>query len=90
MTRAQAEATAGTATLTTADRETSTYDLVTSDGTVIGHVAPGYRAGRRTGWHGWAADMAAPGGAGRYRTRDEASTAAAAQWVRLATAPARR
>ncbi|MEW1725171.1 hypothetical protein [Streptomyces sp. NPDC093109] len=83
------EFTAG-ARLVSRDRETHSYDLITGDGTVIGHVEPSYKAGRRSGWTGWAAGVGRASGQQARSTRDEAGVDALGQWIRIVTAKPRR
>lgn len=84
------EFTAG-AHLVSRDRETHHYEVVASDGTVIGHVQPSYKAGRRNGWNGWAAGSIRSSTLRTHPTRDQAGADALGQWIRTATTkPGRR
>lgn len=83
------EFTAG-AHMVSRDRETHHYEVVTSDGTVVGHVEPSYKAGRRYGWNGWAEGSVRSSTLRTHATRDEAGADALGQWIRTATAKPRR
>ncbi|MCZ4086546.1 hypothetical protein [Streptomyces antarcticus] len=83
------EFTAG-AHLVSRDRETHHYEVVTSDGTVVGHVKPHYKAGRRHGWNGWAAGSYQSSFMQAHSTRDQAGADALGQWIRIVTAKPRR
>lgn len=83
------EFTAG-AHLVSRDRETHRYEVVTSDGTVVGHVQPSYKAGRRHGWNGWAAGSFRSSSLQAHSTRDQAGADALGQWIRIVTAKPRR
>ncbi|MFZ3467475.1 hypothetical protein ACODT3_39800 [Streptomyces sp. 4.24] len=76
--------------LVSRDRETHYYEVVTSDGTVVGHVKPGYKAGRRHGWNGWAAGSFRSSSLQTHSTRDQAAVDALGQWIRIVTAKPRR
>jgi hypothetical protein len=89
LTQAQAMATTRGARLVLKDPEDRVYDVVAADSTVIGHVEPCYRAGRRSGWQGWAAGMTRSSAGPRQSTRQQAAANAAHQWVRITTAPPR-
>lgn len=72
------------------DRETRQYDVVTGDGTVLGHVEPAYKAGRRSGWNGWAAGHVRSSTLSVHSTWDQAGAEALRQWILFATAKPRR
>ncbi|AXE28289.1 hypothetical protein C0216_33075 (plasmid) [Streptomyces globosus] len=71
------------------DRETRHYEVVTESGTVLGHVEPAYKAGRRSGWNGWAAGSIHSSTLPAHPTRDQAAAEALRQWIALATAKPR-
>ncbi|MER6318848.1 hypothetical protein ABT237_34585 [Streptomyces sp. NPDC001581] len=67
------------------DRETRHYEVVTESGTVLGHVEPAYKAGRRSGWNGWAAGSIRSAALPVHATRAEVLR----RWIALATAKPR-
>ncbi|MER6200639.1 hypothetical protein ABT234_25150 [Streptomyces sp. NPDC001586] len=71
------------------DRETRHYEVVAEHGTVLGHVEPAYKAGRRSGWNGWAAGSTPSSTRPAHATRDQAGAEALRQWIALATAKPR-
>ncbi len=71
------------------DRETRHYEVVTESGTVLGHVEPAYKTGRRSGWNGWAAGSIPSSHLPAHPTRDQAGAEALRQWIALATAKPR-
>jgi hypothetical protein len=79
-----------TAQLVKADdhRDTSQWNLVADDGTILGHITPSYRGTSRTGWKYEMHDAFISGGP--YKTRDDAALHCSDAWVRAATAPVRR
>ncbi|WP_143660462.1 hypothetical protein [Streptomyces sp. JHA26] len=85
-----ARATAGSARLVKAadHRDTHRWNLVTEDGTVLGHVEPSYGGTGRTGRNGWNHRLVGSftAGGGPVRTREEAALQCALAWIRVATA----
>ncbi|GAA1596288.1 hypothetical protein [Streptomyces globosus] len=71
------------------DAETRHYEVVTGDGTVLGHVEPAYKAGRRSGWNGWAAGSTPSSARPAQPTRDQAGVEVLRQWIAMATAKPR-
>ncbi|MFE9465405.1 hypothetical protein ACFYNW_17330 [Streptomyces virginiae] len=71
------------------DRETRHYEVVTASGTVLGHVEPAYKTGRRSGWNGWAAGSVRSSTLSVHSTRDQAGAEALRQWIALAAAKPR-
>ncbi|MEW1640322.1 hypothetical protein AB0469_40505 [Streptomyces sp. NPDC093801] len=71
------------------DRDTRHYEVVTEGGAVLGHVEPAYKAGRRSGWRGWAAGSIPSSTLSVQPTRDQAGVEALRQWIALATAKPR-
>ncbi|MFD9630026.1 hypothetical protein [Streptomyces violascens] len=86
MSAKKAREVAAGAQLVSADRATYSYEVVAADGGVLGHVAPAYKAGRRSGWQGWAAGLARPSSPHRHSNRDGAGADALGQWIRIVTA----
>ncbi|RLV01327.1 hypothetical protein CTZ27_12560 [Streptomyces griseocarneus] len=78
------------ARVVSSDRETYSYNVVTGDGVVIGHIEPSYKAGRRNGWHGWAAGAGWSSALRVHATRNQAAVDALGQWLRCVTARSRR
>lgn len=72
------------------DRETRHYEVVTDAGVVLGHVEPAYKAGRRSGWNGWATGTIPSSTLPVHATRDQAGAEALRQWIALATTKPRQ